>query len=143
MSAVVHFVAFSSDGVIESAASTSEMPGATDAVERGGERKPIVKSASGRQRFACGVEQSKWWGIKDDAGILHVASGEPERVSCAVCKQSKEYLNATGQLQPESKPSSQPAGNQGSQSDQQRAVNIQGTPEPVEPARPNDTEATG
>lgn len=109
MTAIVHFVAFATDGVIESAA--SGMPGATDFVEKGGERKPIVKSASGMQRFACGPGQSKWWAKTDDKGILHVASGEPERVTCAECKQSKEYLGATGQLpvatQPTLSPTSQ------------------------------------
>lgn len=120
MSAVVHFVAFADDGVIESTASAGDMPGATDAVEKDGHRKPIVKSASGKQRFACGPGRSKWWGAKDDKNVLHVASGEPERVTCAACKLSKEYRNATGQ------------------SDQQGAVNVQGTPEFVEPDRPDD-----
>lgn len=118
MKAVVHFVSFAEDGVIESAA--TGMPGATDFVDKDGERKPIVHGATGRQRFACGPEASKWWALKDDKGVLHVATGEHAFVSCAACKKSKDYLDATGQ------------------SDKQGALSVQGEAEPGEVARKND-----
>jgi hypothetical protein len=90
MTAVVHFVVFADDGVISSLPSPLLPKPAPDLKNA----PKMVVGASGKQRFACGVEASKLWARTDTNGILHNATGEAWLVSCETCKQTQEWKHA-------------------------------------------------
>lgn len=130
MSAVIHFVVFVDD--------PKDAVVSSDAVGMPGDGTPLVLGDRGHQRFACGFKESIMWARTDQQNVLHVASGEPIRVSCEKCKATKEWRIASGLVESavvsepesvESKPEPIPA-------PESKPVAPSVPPPPVRPAPP-------